>query len=144
VLRELVFAGVFFTLTRRSPILVRMSVAQLTFQFLRHVSLGTEETTGERGEILHTFRIAWKQLNRPIAKQTGSIRFLAHHCPRLMTFSFYVTFKPLSPFSVPSTELSYRPKSYESKALEPLVLALKQLVQNCPELFRTRLLRNLA
>jgi hypothetical protein len=67
----------------------------------------------------HPRQVSRKQRKRPIVKQAGSIRFLAKHCPMLVSLH------------IDPHEFDSCGKRVPAKLYEPVVYALKEMARSC-------------
>ena len=109
------------------PVLGRMIHACSTFEYLRHVYLG--RCYDDYDEAPHSMRVCKTQVRRPIMRRADSIRFIADHCPLLVSLQIVV-----SPWPRDHRHGYETKRSIRFCELKPIVIALQCVTQKCPSL----------
>ena len=98
----------------------RMPPPTSIFAWLRYVRLTNPIINRYASERPHTWRISKSQINRPVIKQTKSVRFVVKHCPLLVSLHIDPDYSLIAP--------------KKARDFEPLVAAFKELARTCLEL----------
>lgn len=105
------------------PKLERMRLASSTFHFIRHMRLESMESSRYAVEQPHSWDVSRKRKSYHVALLASSIRFVAKNCPNLVTLHFN-----------PAHQSHPHTKGVSQAAFAPVLLALKKLVESCPNI----------